>query len=84
MLRYLILAIGMAISPTMAHSDAPALMRDATGVLHYTDGGVRVTGSYVLLDRPRYSLGIVVGSDTTVGYQHDRYGLIYCGLYLTL
>ena len=48
MLRYLMLAIGMAISPTMAQSDAPALMRDATGILHYTDGGNRIKIKYIL------------------------------------
>jgi len=84
MLRYLMLAIGMAISPTMAQSDAPALMRDATGILHYTDGGNRIKIKYILLNESSYRLGVMVGSDTTIGYQQDRYGLIYCGLYITL
>lgn len=79
MIRSLIIAIAMAISVTNAQDASPWLIRD-DGVLKLTNGGVQISFKYILLKEPSYQVGITIGSDTTLGYQSDRFGLIKVGI----
>lgn len=79
MIRWIILAIAMASSLVKAQEASPWLVRE-DGVLKLSTGGFEISFKYILLKEPDYQLGIVFGTDTTIGYQRDQFGLLKLGI----
>ena len=79
MIRKLLLAICIASWSVNAQDASPWLIRDGDMLL-LTNGGMQISFKYILLKAPSYQVGLVIGSDTTLGYQQDRFGLIKLGI----